>query len=53
MAAESPTECRYRYVSLPDGRTVSLFVNPNTGLIVVDVVAKDEQSGVEILRQNV
>lgn len=49
--AESP--CRYAWIDLPDGRTVSLFVNIDTALIVVDVVDANEKGGIEILRRNV
>lgn len=40
-------------VSLRDGRTAHLFVNLDRGLIVLDVVDKDEGSGYEIARINV
>lgn len=49
--AESP--CRHCWVELPDGRTVSFFVNVNTALVVVDIVDADEKGGIEILRRNV
>ena len=37
-------------VELDDGRVVTLFVNKDSRLIVVDVVDADERGGVELLR---
>jgi hypothetical protein len=52
--AEYPaSELFYAWVKLPNGKTVSLFVNRETGLVVVDVVRKDERGGNEILRTTV
>jgi hypothetical protein len=45
-------ELFYAWVKLPNGKTVQVFVNRETGLIVVDVVRKDERGGNEILRAN-
>ena len=39
-------------ITLPNGRNVQFFVNRDTGLIVVDVVAKSGNSGNEVLRIN-
>lgn len=41
------------YVPLDDGRMVSLFVNRDTNLIVLDVVDANERGGVEVYRRNV
>ena len=38
------------YVRLPDRRIVELIVNPDTGLIVVDIIDADDKGGIEILR---
>jgi hypothetical protein len=40
----------YHNVPLDDGRVVVLFVNRESGLIVLDIVDKDEQGGVEVYR---
>lgn len=53
LSATDGEDCQWRYVTLPDGREVSLFVNKATGLVVVDVVDADEDGGLEILRQTV
>ena len=45
-----PSELFYAGLKLPDGRGVSLFVNRESGLIVIDVVDKDGKGGVEVLR---
>lgn len=34
-----------------DGITIVLFHNETTGLIVVDIVAADELSGIEVVRE--
>jgi hypothetical protein len=38
------------YVSLDDGRTVALFVNRETNLVVLDIVDADEKGGNEVYR---
>lgn len=43
----------YAGVKLNDGRTVQLFVNRETGLVVADVLEKRGLSGYEILRKTV
>ena len=50
--SEAP-ELFYAGVGLPDGRSVNLFVNRETGLVVVDVVDPDGKAGVEVLRRKV
>ena len=47
------SEILYVWVKLPSGKTVQLFVNRETGLIVIDVVRKDERGGNEILQTKV
>lgn len=42
-----------RNVELNDGRTVVLFVNLSTNLVVLDIVDADEQGGIEIYRRHV
>jgi uncharacterized protein (UPF0218 family) len=37
-------------IVLNDGRTVALFVNRETDLIVLDIVDADDQGGVEVYR---
>lgn len=44
---------RLAYIHLDDGRVVSLFVNKNTNLVVLDIVDADESGGVEVYRNNV
>lgn len=41
----------YGWVPLPNGKQAQLFVNSETGLIVVDVVNRGGKSGTEILRR--
>ena len=48
---ETQSPCRHAYVPLPDGRTVSLFVNVETNLVVLDIVNADELSGREVYRR--
>lgn len=45
-----PSELLYVWAKTQNGRTVQFFFNRETGLIVVDVVAKSEKSGREIVR---
>ena len=40
-------------VPLPDGRSVSFFLNKRTGLVVVDVIDADEEGGNEFVRTHV
>ena len=42
--------CVHHYVPFDDGRTVALFVNRDTGLVVLDIVDANEQGGVEVYR---
>jgi hypothetical protein len=37
---------------LPNGKTVTFFVNRDTNLVVVDIIAKNGKSGNEVLRIN-
>jgi hypothetical protein len=46
-----PAELLHVWTKLRDGRTVSYFLNRETGLAVVDVFDTSEKSGVEILRR--
>jgi len=46
-------EVLYAWATLQDGRCVQFFLNRETGLAVVDVVAANGRAGVEILRQHV
>jgi len=39
-------------VKMNDGRTLSLFVNINSGLFVADAIDKDEKYGNEFVRMN-
>lgn len=45
-----PAELFYAGVKLPGGRAVQLFVNRETGLVVVEVADKTGLSGTELLR---
>lgn len=45
-----PSELFYAGVKLTDGKSLQLFVNRETGLVVVDVVAKSGKRGIEVLR---
>lgn len=46
-----PAELFYAWVKLPSGKTVQLFVDRETGLVGVDVVAKHGRSGVCLLHK--
>lgn len=46
-------ELFYAGVNLPGGKSVSLFVNRENGLVVVDIVNKGGKSGTEVLRKQV
>jgi hypothetical protein len=41
----------FAHADLNDGRRVSFFLNRATGLVVVDVIDKTDEGGVEILRR--
>jgi hypothetical protein len=45
------SEILYAGATLQDGRRVQFFLNRETGLVVVDVIDKNDKGGVEILRQ--
>lgn len=46
-------DIRHHYETLPDGRTLSFFLNATTGLVVVDAVEKDERYGNEFVRVHI
>lgn len=48
-----PPELFYSGITLPTGQTLQFFVNRSTGLVVVDVISANGNSGAEILRRNV
>jgi hypothetical protein len=48
-----PAEIFYAWLKLPNGKRLQLFVNRETGLVVVDVIDKNDKGGIEILRRNV
>ena len=52
MATVHPSEnpIRVNIVTLKDGRTVYLFVNRDTNLIVLDIIDANERDGVEVYR---
>lgn len=52
VADQPPPEVLYSGAKLPNGRQVQFFVNRETGLIVVDVMAADRRRGNEVLRLN-
>ena len=43
----------FHTIKLDDGRVISLFVNRDTHLVVLDVVDVDGQSGIEVYRKMV
>jgi len=45
-----PAEILQAWAKLRDGSSVQFFLNRETGLIVVDHIAKNGQCGVEIVR---
>ena len=49
----SKNPIRREHVTLKDGRIVSLFVNRDTNLIVLDIVDANEKGGIEVYRHNV
>lgn len=40
-------------VETPQGNTLQFFYNPENNLVVVDLVAKNEQGGIELMRQKI
>ena len=50
VASLPPAELLYAGAALEDGRSVQFFLNRETGLIVVDIIADDGRSGTEVLR---
>jgi hypothetical protein len=52
VGASEPDELFFANVKLPSGKTVSFFVNRDTGLVVVDIIAKRGNGGNEVLRMN-
>ena len=48
---EAPTSIVNVYVSLPDGRTINLFVNRDSRLVCLDIVDADERGGNEVYRR--
>ena len=50
---EYSTEIIHVWIDLPDGRTVSTFVNRGTNLVVLDIVDADSKGGVEVYRKEV
>jgi hypothetical protein len=52
VAGLPPPEILYAGVTLPNGRQVQFFLNRESGLVVVDVVAPHNRGGNEVLRLN-
>jgi len=50
VAGRPPAELLYAGASLEDGRGVQFFLNRESGLICVDILAADGRSGTEVLR---
>jgi hypothetical protein len=50
--AVSKPELLYCGITLPNDRQVQFFVNRETGLMVVEVIAPDRRGGNEILRMD-
>lgn len=50
VAGRPPDELLYAGASLEDGRGVQFFLNRESGLICVDIIADDGRSGTEVLR---
>ncbi len=48
-----PSEIFYAFAKLKGGRRLQFFLNRETGLVVVDVIDKNEKGGREILRHTV
>lgn len=51
VGSAPPAEIFYAGIKLRDGSNLQFFTNRETGLIVVDHVAKNEKSGSELIRQ--
>lgn len=47
----SNNQLDYHYVHLPDGRTVALFVNKATNLVILDIVGANDKGGIEVYRK--
>jgi len=52
VADMPPPEILYSGATLPNGRQVQFFLNRESGLIVVDIMAPDSRGGNEVLRIN-
>jgi len=52
VADMPPPEILYSGATLPNGRQVQFFLNRESGLIVVDIMAPDRRGGNEVLRIN-
>lgn len=48
-----PAELLHAGAKLKDGRSVQFFLNRETGLVVVDVINKNGESGTELLRKTI
>ncbi len=46
-----PAEILLSSIKLKDERTIQFFVNRETGLIVLDLIEKDEKAGMELFRK--
>ena len=47
-----PSELLYVHSKINDGRELSVFFNRETNLLVVDIINKKGNGGIEILRRN-
>jgi hypothetical protein len=52
VAKRPPPELFYAGATLPNGRRVEFFLNRETGLVAVDVIAVHGQGGSEVVRLN-
>lgn len=52
VAGQPPPEILYAGATLANGRHIQFFLNRETGLVVVDVVARHGHGGNEVLRIN-
>jgi len=52
VAGLPPPEILYCGATLPNGRQIQFFLNRETGLVVVDVMARHQRGGNEVLRLN-
>ena len=39
-----------KYITTPSGNVIQMFYNPVNNLLVVDIIAKNEKGGHELLR---